>query len=97
MCQEELVEEGSALSLKRGPTLIFWINDASGSYMFSLFKQGARVRFFSSGPGLSDDEGEPLPAEQDQAHPHDRINALISSMLGEVDLFEVPFEKFDAL
>ena len=99
MCQEELVEEGNALSQKRGTTLIFWINDASGSYMFSVFKEGKRVRFFSSGPGLSDDEGEPLPAEANQKHPHDRIIELVSELLGisMIDLFEVPFEKFDAL
>jgi hypothetical protein len=99
MSQEQLVEEGSALSLKRGTTLIFWINDASGSYMFSVFKQGKRVRFFSSGPGLSDDEGEPLPAEAKKNHPHDRIIELVSELLGisMIDLFDVPFEKFDAL
>jgi hypothetical protein len=99
MCQEELLEEGKALSSKRGTTLIFWINDASGSYMFSIFRQGQRVRFFSSGPGLDDDEGAPFSAEEGNEHPHDRINALISSFLGRTlsELFDVPFEKYDAL
>jgi hypothetical protein len=96
MCQEDLVEEGNALSMKRGRTLIFWINDASGSYAFSVFEKGKRVRFFTSGPGLSDDEGEALPAEEGHEHPHDRINALVRSQLGDVDLFEVSFEKFDS-
>lgn len=63
---------------------------------FSLFKQGKRVRFFSSGPGLADDEGAPLAEEGDQ-HPYDRIKAIVKSMLGDVDLFEVPFEKFDSV
>lgn len=99
MSQENLVEEGKALSLKRGDTFIFWINDASGTYAYSFFSRGKRVRYFTSGPGLSDDEGEPLPAEGGKAHPSDRINEVIAAMLGmwPIDLFEVPFEKFDAL
>lgn len=48
---------------KRGAVLAFHIDDGSGTYMFSLYRDGERVRYRSFGHGLSDDEGALLPGE----------------------------------
>ncbi|MCY1077112.1 hypothetical protein [Archangium lansingense] len=38
-----------ACSRKHGPVFVFWFDDPSGTYMFSLFRNGERVRFRSRG------------------------------------------------
>ncbi len=87
-----------ALSSRRGDVLLFWINDASGTYAFSLFHKGQRVRLFTTGDGLSDDEGALLPGEAGERHGYDRTMAVFMSFLGAtvMDLFDMTFERFDA-
>ena len=87
-----------ALSSRRGDVLLFWVNDASGTYAFSLFRKGQRVRLFTTGDGLSDDEGAPLPGEAGQRHGYDRTMAVFVSFLGVTlrELFDVRFERFDS-
>lgn len=91
--QLTLAPAAEALSARRGPLLLFWLNDASGTYQFSLFRAGRRVRLWSAGEGLHDDEGAPLPAEAAHAHGFDRTMAVVRALLGEVDLFAVAFER----
>ncbi|QSQ13396.1 hypothetical protein [Myxococcus landrumensis] len=62
MEQESMVSQFSRCS-KRGAVLAYHFDDGSETYMFSLFRDGRRVRFRSIGHGLSDDEGELLPGE----------------------------------
>lgn len=94
--QESMVDEGNAISAKRGEVVFFLFNDASGSYMYSVYRHGARVRFFSAGPGLSDDEGEPHPAEAGHEHPYDRIHAVVAHTLGVKFFSDETMERFDA-
>ncbi|WAS95097.1 hypothetical protein [Nannocystis punicea] len=95
----ELVERLAAISRERGAVLVFWFNDASGSYMFSVFRDGARVRFRSTGPGLSGDEGERVAGEpQAPCHGHDYEMAVLEAFVGRPfrELEHLQMERFDA-
>ncbi|WP_338864067.1 hypothetical protein [Myxococcus stipitatus] len=96
MEQEAWVDEFSECS-KRGAVLAYHFNDASGTYIFSLFRDGERVRFRSFGPGLSDDEGELIPGEPMEAgeewdeHGYGTQSNVIEAFLGQ-DFFTLSFE-----
>ncbi len=94
------VEACQRISRERGAVVAFWFNDASDSYVFSVFRDGARVRLRSRGPGLDGDEGSPVPGEPDApTGPHDHQLALLDATVGKDFFFmdDVPFERFDAL
>ncbi|PTL76975.1 hypothetical protein DAT35_45825 [Vitiosangium sp. GDMCC 1.1324] len=87
-----------ACSRKHGPVFVFSFDDSSGTYMFSLFRNGERVRFRSRGNGMSDDEGTPLPGEPTkEIHPFDHQMAALEAFVGRSfhDLQEVKMERFD--
>lgn len=87
------------LSAERGPVFAFWFNDASDSYMFSVFRGGARIRFFSRGPGLDDNEGALVAGEPEEVvHGHDHLMAVLEMVTGRSfsELLELSLERFSA-
>ncbi|ATB37886.1 hypothetical protein CYFUS_003311 [Cystobacter fuscus] len=87
-----------ACSRKHGPVFVFWFDDPSGTYMFSLFRNGERVRLRNWGECMSDDEVEPLPGEPAKAtHPFEHQMAALEAFVGRSfhDLREVKMERFD--
>ncbi len=88
------------LSRRRGPTSVFWFNDASGSYVMSVFREGQRVRFFSRGEGMHADEGPPLPTElSPTAHPFDTQCAVLAAAVGCSfhELLDLNVERFSVM
>ncbi|WP_342375876.1 hypothetical protein NVS55_31985 [Myxococcus stipitatus] len=96
MEQEAWVRKFSACS-KHGAVLAYHFDDSSGTYMFSLFRDGERVRFRSFGNGLADDEGELIPGEPMEAgqewqeHGYDTQSNVIEAFLGQ-NFFRLSFE-----
>lgn len=93
------VEACNRVSRTRGAVLAFWFDDTSGSYMFSVFRDGARVRFRSRGEGLHDDEGAPVPGEPDEPQgPHDHQLTLLDATVGRhfLCMDDIAFERFSA-
>jgi hypothetical protein len=87
------------VSRERGAVFAFWFNDASSTYCFSMFRDGARVRFRSSGPGMHDDEGARVPGEPvEGARGHDDQMAVLAAVTGRLffDLSELHLERFCA-
>lgn len=87
------------VSRECGAVFAFWFNDASDTHVFSVFRDGARVRFCSSGPGLSDDEGARVPSEPEEGSGgHDHQVAVLEAVAGRwlVDLLELQLERFCA-
>jgi len=87
------------VSRERGAVFAFWFNDASDTYVFSVFRDGARVRFRSSGPGLHDDEGARVPGEPEEtSEGHDHQMAMLVAVTGRpfIDLLELQLERFYA-
>lgn len=92
-----LVDAYARLSQKFGPVYAFWCNDASDTYMFSVFREGQRFRFFGTGPGIDENHGAPIVGERDQdSHGHDRLMALLEvasgCTFGQLD--ELVMERF---
>jgi hypothetical protein len=83
-----------ATSARRGEVLLFWINDASGTYQLSVFRDGRRVRCWSAGEGMADDEGAALEAEAGQVHGGARVQAVLAAACGSARLEEATFEVF---
>ncbi|AGC47779.1 hypothetical protein MYSTI_06506 [Myxococcus stipitatus DSM 14675] len=96
MEQEAWVDEFSECS-KHGAVLAYHFDDSSGTYMFSLFRDGERVRFRSFGNGLCDDEGELIPGEPMEAGEewqesgYDTQSNVIEAFLGQ-NFFSLSFE-----
>lgn len=84
-------------SRRRGPVLVFWINEASDSYLFSYFRDGARVRSWSRGEGMNEEDGEPLPGEPgDEVCGCDHILDLSHQLfgVGMGEMFDAPFQGY---
>jgi hypothetical protein len=95
----ELKSAYERVSRERGAVFAFWFNDASNTYVFSVFRGGARVRFRSSGPGMHDDEGARVPGEPEEVSGgHDHQMAVLAAVAGRssVDLLELQLERFCA-
>lgn len=85
------------ISARYGRVSAFWCNDASDSYMVSVFQDGTRIRFLSKGPDLHDDEGARLPDEiEPDAHGHDLLMVLLEKAAGCSfgELTELTMERF---
>ncbi|XXF75176.1 hypothetical protein P2318_19090 [Myxococcaceae bacterium GXIMD 01537] len=96
--QEQSAEAFARCSREHGAVLVFSFDDDRGRYMFSVFRDGARVRFHSTGPGLSDDEGERVPGEPaEPGNEHDHQMAVLESFVGMPfrELLKVKTERFD--
>jgi|JI10StandDraft_1071094.scaffolds.fasta_scaffold66638_2 hypothetical protein len=94
---EDLRAAASATSARRGEVLLFWLNDASGTYQFSVFRAGHRVRCWSQGEGMHDDEGEPLEVEAGHRHGADRVFAVMKQAVNGAQLEHAGFEKLVAV
>ena len=95
----ESVSACERVSRERGAVFVFWFNDASDTHVFSVFREGKRVRYRSSGPGLGGDEGARVPGEPEDARGgHDRQMALLEAVAGRwfVDLLGLQMERFSA-
>jgi hypothetical protein len=87
------------MSAECGAVFAFWFNDASDSYMFSVFRGGSRIRFFTSGPGLDDNDGARMSCEPEGIiHGHDHLMAVLEAVAGRAffDMLELPLERFSA-
>ncbi len=85
------------VSRERGEVFAFWFNDASDTYMFSAFRDGARIRFRSSGPGLNVDEGARVPGEPEETFEGgDCPNSLLAAVTRRPfsELLTLPLERF---
>lgn len=94
-----LVDAYARLSKKFGPVYAFWCNDASDTYMVSVFRDGQRIRFFGTGPGIDENHGEPIVGELDEeSHGHDRLMAILEAASGCTfgQLDELTLERFSA-
>jgi hypothetical protein len=96
LSQAQRVEAAAKTSLTRGPVFFFWINDASSTYQFSVFREGKRIRFWSSGEGMHDDEGPPFEVEAGQKYGNVRVQAMYEHLLGvgHFELFDEIYERF---
>lgn len=92
------IEACKRVSRERGTVLPFWFDDTSGSYMFSVFRDGERVRFRSRGEGMDGEEGAPVAGEPEAATgPHDHQLTLLNAIVGQAffGLDDVVFMQFD--
>lgn len=85
------------VSAKYGPVVACWCNDASSTYMVSAFRNGERIRYLTGGPGLSDNEGTPLPGEPaPPAHVYDCLMGILAHVTKRSlsELMDVTLERF---
>ena len=94
-CSADLVSAFRRMSGEHGSVLAFWLNDASGTRIFSVYRDGRRIRLRSSGPGVHDDEGPEISGEQ-EAGPSDREIAVLEGFVGAplATLWDLPMERF---
>lgn len=96
--QETGAARFAEISRSRGPVLVVWCNDAASSYTFSVFRDGARVRWRSFGPGLSADRGAPVSGEPaGGACSGGDLRAVLAAFAGRsfAALLELELERFD--
>ncbi|APR84582.1 Hypothetical protein A7982_09931 [Minicystis rosea] len=94
----ELQDTLAQMSRERGAVLVFWFDDRTGTYMFSVFRDGARVRFHSTGHGLSDDEGAKVAGEPDApCHGHEYQMRVLEAFVGRPfrELVHLQMERFN--
>jgi hypothetical protein len=97
---ETLKTAYSRISAEHGEVFAFWCNDASDTYMISVFHNGTRIRFWGAGPGIDENHGERLPCEpESKVHGHDHIMAMLVSFAGCPfgDLLRLPMERFSSM
>jgi hypothetical protein len=95
----QLAAAYARVSAERGAVVTLWFNDASDSYMLSIFQGGARIRLYTSGPGLDDNEGERTPYEPEVgANAHEHLMKVLIVVIGRpfIDLLQLPMERFSA-
>lgn len=95
--QEALMDAYARVSADHGPVLAFWCNDASGTYMISVFRNGTRIRFIAAGPGIDENHGALVDGESAaDMHGHDRLMAMVEAAAGcsFANLSSVPMERF---
>lgn len=94
---EGLVEAYAVVSAKYGPVTACWCNDASDTYMVSVFQNGTRSRFWALGPGLAENDGSLVAGEStEDVHGHDRLMGILEAAAGTSfsSLLELSMERF---
>lgn len=95
----KLVAAYARLSANYGPVTVGWCNDASDTYMVSVFQNGTRCRFWASGPGLAENEGAFVAGESAvKIHGHDRLMGILEAATNHSfsSLLDLPMERFSA-
>jgi hypothetical protein len=90
--EKHFISAACSTSARRREVLLFWLNDASNTYQFSVFRAGKRVRCWSAGVGMTDDDGPPLPAESGHGHGFDRVMAVLKAATGAASFEQLTFE-----
>jgi hypothetical protein len=96
---KHLAEVYAQISAQYGRVTVLWCNDASGTYMVSVFQNGTRCRFWASGPGLAENEGAFVAGESDvKIHGHDRLMGIFAAAIEHSfsSLLDLRMERFSA-
>lgn len=96
---KHLADVYAQISAQYGAVTALWCNDASDTYMVSVFQNGTRCRFWASGPGLAENEGPLVTGERiAEIHGHDRLMGILQAAAGKSlsSLVDLPMERFSA-
>jgi hypothetical protein len=96
---KSLQEAYAQISARYGTVTVLWCNDASNTYLISVFQNGTRSRFIATGPGLAENEGSPVDGEKEEPiHGHDRLMNIFQAAIGTSywQLSDLSMERFSA-
>ncbi|MCE9669633.1 hypothetical protein LY474_17700 [Myxococcus stipitatus] len=99
--QQSTFKGFEACSREHGPVLVFYYDDRTSTYAYSLFRDGKRVRLRVGGPSVptseEEDEGELLPGEPMVVGEEDEVDiATIEDRVVEAFLGQ-PLNQCDGL